>query len=577
MHNPIARGFAAVSYAIYSVIHLLALLAAAAIPAAAQSGSGAARNDSTRVDASVEVSPGSPRAALQEFLSLARVGNYAAAARYLDTSDSASLDVPRLARQLKAVLDRHLWIDLDRISGAISGDTADGLPPAIEQIGSVRAADGTQVAIRLTRMLMPNADPPWRFARSTVDRVPALYASLDDRWVLEHLPEVLLRPGPFDILRWQWLALPLLLGVAAVLGALGSKLARGVFWRIARRTSTEWDDTVLTRLSGPLTLALTLAFAAALLPFLGLYAPARAASYRVIRVGIFVAFFWSLWRSVDVARLLLSRTRWAQTSASSRALLPLGSRISKVVIVAIAAVAVLSVLGFPVASLIAGLGIGGLALALAAQKTVENLFGAFSIGVDQPFREGDFVKIEDFVGTVEAVGLRSSRFRTLDRTVITIPNGKLADMRLESFTARDRLRLATVIGLVYETTAAQMREVLAGFEQTLRAHPKIWPDAVVVRFREFAASSLDIEVMAWFQTSEWSEFQLIRQEILLQFMEIVERAGTSVAFPTQTIHLGAESVAALAQRADGMPSTRDGAPPAHGSKEGDATASTSQR
>ena len=204
---------------------------------------------------------------------------------------------------------------------------------------------------------------------------------------------------------------------------------------------------------------------------------------------------------------------------------------------AIAVVAVLSMLGYPVASLIAGLGIGGLAVALAAQKTVENLFGAFSIGVDQPFREGDFVKIEDFVGTVEAVGLRSSRFRTLDRTVITIPNGRLADMRLESFTARDRLRLATVIGVEYRTTAAQMREVLSGFERVLRDHPKIWPDAMVVRFREFAASSLDIEIMAWFQTSDWGEFQLIRQEILLQFMELVERAGTSFAFPTRTIHI----------------------------------------
>jgi MscS family membrane protein len=230
--------------------------------------------------------------------------------------------------------------------------------------------------------------------------------------------------------------------------------------------------------------------------------------------------------------------------------LPLGARISKIMVLAIAAVAVLSLLGLPVASLIAGLGIGGLALALAAQKTVENLFGAFSIGVDQPFREGDFVKIEDFVGTVEAVGLRSSRFRTLDRTVITIPNGKLADMRLESFTARDRMRLATIIGLVYETTAAQMRDVLQGFEHVLRAHPKIWPDAVVVRFREFGASSLDIEIMAWFQTSEWSEFQLIRQEILLQFMDVVERAGSSIAFPTRTIHLGAEAIAAIANHRD---------------------------
>jgi MscS family membrane protein len=202
-----------------------------------------------------------------------------------------------------------------------------------------------------------------------------------------------------------------------------------------------------------------------------------------------------------------------------------------------------------------------LALALAAQKTVENLFGAFSIGVDQPFREGDFVKIEDFVATVEAVGLRSSRFRTLDRTLITIPNGKLAEMRLESFTARDRLRLATTIGLVYDTTASQMREVLAGFERVLRAHPKFWPDAVVVRFREFAASSLDVEIMAWFQTSDWGEFQLIRQEVLLQFMDVVERADTSFAFPTRTIQLGAESIEALTKnaevRTDGASRPRD--------------------
>jgi MscS family membrane protein len=90
-----------------------------------------------------------------------------------------------------------------------------------------------------------------------------------------------------------------------------------------------------------------------------------------------------------------------------------------------------------------------------------------------------------------------------------------------------------------------MREVLAGFERVLRDHPKLWPDAVVVRFREFAASSLDIEIMAWFQTVDWAEFQLIRQEILLQFMEVVERSGTSIAFPTRTVHLGAETVDAL--------------------------------
>jgi len=258
---------------------------------------------------------------------------------------------------------------------------------------------------------------------------------------------------------------------------------------------------------------------------------------RAIRAGYFIVFFWTLWRLIDVARSILSQSRWAHASSSSRALVPLASRVVKVLLLAVALVGLLSMLGYPVASLLAGLGLGGLALALAAQKTVENLFGAFSIGVDQPFREGDFVKVEDFVGTVERLGLRSTRFRTLDRTLISVPNGRLADMRLESFTARDRMRFATVIGLVYETSAQQMRTVLAGFERVLRAHPKIWPDAVTVRFQQFGASSLDIEIMAWFEVPEWKDFQAIRQEILLEFMDVVEQAGSGFAFPTRTIHV----------------------------------------
>jgi MscS family membrane protein len=157
--------------------------------------------------------------------------------------------------------------------------------------------------------------------------------------------------------------------------------------------------------------------------------------------------------------------------------------------------------------------------------------------VDAPFRVGEFVKVEDFVGTVEAIGLRSTRIRTLDRTVVAIPNGRLAEMRLESFSARDRMRLACTLGLVYQTTAAQMRRVLEGLEDVLRSHPLIWPKAVVVRFKEFGPSSLDIEVMAWFQTADWPEFQLVRQEVLLEFMGVVEQAGTTFAFPTRTVHV----------------------------------------
>jgi len=336
---------------------------------------------------------------------------------------------------------------------------------------------------------------------------------------------------------WQWLVPPLALILAALIGWSLTRVMRAVLRAGARRTRGDWDDAVVDRLLDPLTVALTVAVALLLLPFVDLDAGPLANVRRVARVILLVDFFWATWRIVDVSRHVALNSPWAVRVPASRALVPLGARAAKVLLLAIAIVASLSVFGYPVASLVAGLGIGGLALALAAQKTVENLFGAFSIGVDQPFREGDFVKIEDFVGTVEAIGLRSTRFRTLDRTIITIPNGRLADMKLESFSERDRLRLAAVIGLVYETSAAQLRTVLDGFEAVLRAHPKIWPEAVVVRFREFAASSLDIEIMAWFQTADWSEFQAIRQEILLQFMQVVEQAGSSFAFPTRTVYL----------------------------------------
>jgi MscS family membrane protein len=216
---------------------------------------------------------------------------------------------------------------------------------------------------------------------------------------------------------------------------------------------------------------------------------------------------------------------------------PLGARTLQIAVLAMAVVAILADLGFAVTSLVAGLGIGGLALALAGQKTVENLFGAFSIGVDQPFRVGDYVVIEGVSGTVEVIGLRSTRIRTLERTVVTIPNGKLADMRIESFAPRDRIRFACVLGLARTTTAEQVRRVLRGIEALLRAQKKLWPDAVTVRMKEITPTSLDVEVQAWFLTTDFPEFQGIREELLLAFLGLVEEAGTSFALPPRALFM----------------------------------------
>jgi MscS family membrane protein len=353
---------------------------------------------------------------------------------------------------------------------------------------------------------------------------------------LQKLPDFFQNYGPLGLSWFQWLALAGIVVASTLFGKIAGRVVRAIVGRLVRRTRSTWDDVLLERLAGPISAALALAFGAALLPLIDLPPESLRTAYRLIRAGVFAVFFWSLFRLVDVGFHLLGESMWARAGAT-RSLIPLGSRIAKVGIFAIAAVSVLSDLGFPVGSLIAGLGIGGLALALAAQKTVENLFGAFSIGVDQPFRVGDTVKVEDFQAVVERIGLRSTRFRTLDRTIITIPNGRIADSRIESYTARDRMRLAMSVGLVYGTTEAQVREVLDGFTKVLRGHPKIFPEGLTVVLRGLAPSALDIEVSAGFQTEDYGEFQGIRQEVLLQFLGVVEKAGTHLAFPTQTVHV----------------------------------------
>lgn len=482
-----------------------------------------------------EVDERSPRSAVTAYLDAARSGRFEEAARYLDVPPDYPDTGPVLAFRLKAVLDRHLWIDVESLSAAPDGALDDGLAPHLEQIGRIQATSVSKVPVRLARA-KPGDPVAWRFTRTTVREIDEIYRELPNRVILEHVPASLRRTGPLDLAWWQWLALPALVLVCGVLAGGLASLTRYVLLRVARGTHAGWDDALVVRMRGPLWLLLGIGLGYVSLPQLSLAVPAEERLRVLLRMGAIVALFWSALRSVDLASDVL-RAAPAMQVHSARSLLPVLTRITKAGVMAMLVVALLSGLGLPVASLIAGLGVGGIALALAAQKTVENVFGAVSIGVDVPFQVGDYVKVGDTVGTVETIGLRSTRLRTLDRTLVAIPNGGLADARVENYTSRDRMRLATTIGLEYGTTEAQLRAVMEQIEAELRSHPHIWPDTIVVRFVGFGASSLDIDVMAWFQTRDWNEFQLFRQQALLEVMRIVERNGTSFAFPTRTLHL----------------------------------------
>jgi MscS family membrane protein len=193
--------------------------------------------------------------------------------------------------------------------------------------------------------------------------------------------------------------------------------------------------------------------------------------------------------------------------------------------------------GFDVTALLAGLGIGGLAVALALQKTLENLFGGATLIADRPVQVGDFCRFGDKVGTVEEIGLRSTRVRTLDRTVVTIPNADFSTMQLENFARRDRIWYHPTLGLRYETTPEQLRYVLVEIRKLFYSHPRVDPEPARVRFTGFGAYSLDLEVFAYVRVTDYGEYLEVAEDLNLRIMDVVTQAGTGFAFPSQTLYV----------------------------------------
>jgi MscS family membrane protein len=215
-------------------------------------------------------------------------------------------------------------------------------------------------------------------------------------------------------------------------------------------------------------------------------------------------------------------------------------RIATIVVVTAIAIVALQRLGVPVAGLIAGVGVGGLAIALAAQDTLENFIGGMILYTDQPVRVGDFCRFGDRQGTVEDVGLRSVKLRTLERTVVTVPNADFVKMQLENLTKRDRILLQEDLCLRYETTNEQLLSVLAELEGMLKSHPQIADDPIRVRFMGLGRYYFEIEIFAYGLTRDWAEFLLIRQDVFTKVLAIIERSGARLALPTEIVYAARE-------------------------------------
>ena len=306
-----------------------------------------------------------------------------------------------------------------------------------------------------------------------------------------------------------------------------------------RRIAKVQADQHVVRLTGPLRI---LVFASAIW-FVSLLSRSVITSAFWTYVASTLTVIGATWlcvRFIDVV-FKLKQSQFVVTSSDKISMVQLGRKLSKILAVIVGTLVIFYIAGINIAAVLTGLGIGGIAIAFAAQKTLENLFGGIMIISDQPIRVGDFCRAGDHIGTVENIGLRSTRIRTLKRTVVSVPNGQLAVMSLENFTMRDKIWFHHTLHLRYETTADQLRYILAEIRKMLYEHSKVESPSARVRFIGFGNSSLDLEVFAYVLETEYESFLHIQEDLLLRIMDIVEASGSGFAFPSQTTYIAEDA------------------------------------
>jgi MscS family membrane protein len=470
-----------------------------------------------------------PRGSVIGFLEACRDREYRRAASFLQLRRGT--DGPELARQFKEVLDSRLHRDLATLSAAPEGDLTDGLEPENELLGTVDLGS-RRVDLMLTRVPL-EGQQVWLVSSGTVQMIPLLHDSLDSGWIEQRLPAWLRAPGPVDTAVWVWFGLVLLAVLGYSLGTLLAGLVLAVFRRIVARTRSQVDDQLVASVSQPMRLLMALAAVRSGLAWLTPSVLLRAYIVRTLTALSYFGIAWLIVRVIDVISVRALSRMTGRQRASASSMIPLAKRSAKVAVFAIALLATLASWGYDTTAILAGLGVGGLAVALAAQKTIENLFGGVAITTDKPVLVGDFCRYGDKFGTVEDIGLRSTRVRTLDRTVVTIPNGQFSALEIENFGRRDKIFFHPILNLRRDTTPDQIRLLITQIRELLLAHPQVDPNPARVRFIGIGQYSLDIEIFSYTRTANIDEFLVIQEELLLSILDLVRQAGTALAVPSQ--------------------------------------------
>lgn len=473
----------------------------------------------------------SPRAAARQFLDNLQPDQMlpqAAIRCFTRPAGMSDAELIHRVRQLKAVLDhRGLYVVMDDLSAEPAYKDAQERHRAT-LVAGFEAAD------------MRRVNGEWRFPESTVQAIPRLYADTFSGWVetlLLRLPPVLERPLLFGFALWQLIGLALLVAIAYAVSRVLRLLVQSRMVRILKRLDVDTTAEALAGAAKPLGLLAAAGVVALGLPELRLSIGTARVLWIAVRVVAAVAGVVLAYRVVDLFSLRLEARAARTASRMDDQLVVVVRKTLRVVVVAVGAMFVLQNLHVDVTSLLAGLGIGGLALALAAKDTAANLFGSLTIFIDAPFYVGDWIKAAGVEGTVVEIGLRSTRVRTFYDSIVSVPNSVLATSNIDNMSRRTYRRYSTKLCIGYHSSAAQVQAFVEGIRAIIAGHPDTRKDYYEVHFVEFGESWLEVMLYVFFDVSTWSAELEARHQLLIEIKRLAADLGVEFAFPTRTLHI----------------------------------------
>jgi len=481
----------------------------------------------------------SPHGTVLGFLRAAEEKDYVKAAKFLDGRRSPE-QATELIVQLKYLMDQGLSTSIDDISRSPKGDVEDEMRLTRERIGTVKTPDG-EMDVLLDLVRRPGEPPIWLFSQETLNRVPAAYSSEHHTNYEDYFPAWTRHIRILSVPLWRWVAIFIALFLVFVAASL---ITRTLLWLLPKILRKRFSPAVETSV-----LALKVPFFC----LIGGIMHRAVAKYAITALGrhywsvvgttvVWISSAWVLVRITDIVISLVRQRLLLRMQVERATFVSLLGRVFKILVGLVLVLVLLTQAGVNVSALIAGLGIGGVALALAAQKTLSDLFGGLSIVMRGAVRVGDFCEIAGITGTVEDIGTSSLSLRTLGRSMVSIPNSKVAEANLDNYSLRDQFWLRQAFTLRFDTPSGVLKMVLEKIEQLLLSHPEIDKTSARARLINLTASGPQIEVFAYFRRpgADWAVFLEEQEKLLLKMIRIVEDAGSSLAAPLGVLRMDPE-------------------------------------